>query len=74
MTESEILSLALQALPELEKLVAAEVKSGKAAGEIMLAIETLKLWLTSKTADLATLVSTADAIADAAEVAKFGSH
>ena len=74
MTESEILSLALQALPELEKLIAAEVKDGKATGEIMLAIETLKLWLTSKTADLATLVATADSVAEAAEVAKFGSH
>ena len=72
MTEAEILSLALQALPELEKLIAAEVKSGKAAAEIMLALETLKLWLTSKTADLATLVKTADAVADAAEIVKFG--
>ena len=72
MSEAEILSLALQALPALEKLIEAEVSSGKAGAELRLAFETLNLWLTSKTADLATLVKSADAIADASEIVKFG--
>lgn len=72
MSEAEILSLALQALPSLEKLIETEVSSGKAGAELRLAFETINMWLTSRTADLATLVNTADAIAEAAEVAKFG--
>ena len=48
------------------------MSSGKAGAELKLAFETLNMWLTSKTADLATLVATADKIADAAEVVKFG--
>lgn len=69
MSPEELLALAI---PEIEKLVEAEIANGKIGAEIRLALEEIKLLLTSKAADLKTLVQTADNIADAAEVAKFG--
>lgn len=69
MSPEELLILAI---PEIEKIVEAEIVNGKIGAGVRLALEEIKLLLTSRSADLATLVESADAIADAAEIVKFG--
>ena len=68
-----ILSALDQALPLLVKFLEEQVASGKARAEIHLAAQLVHDWFCGyRCGNRDALIKTADAVADAAEIAKFG--